>query len=103
MSALMPFGPCPLCARPVDGKASLPSLSGGTQRAYMCPSCGFFAVPAELSAALMGLPLERRAQLAAKVAAQKERPYTLRGEDLAAPTPEPRVAASPPPRRRISR
>lgn len=103
MSELMPFGPCPLCARAVDGKASLPSLSGGTQRAYMCPSCGFFAVPAELSAALMGLPLERRAQLAAKVAAQKERPYTLRSEDLAAPTPEPGPVASPPPRRRVSR
>lgn len=102
MSALMPFGPCPLCARPVDGKASLPSLSGGTQRAYMCPSCGFFAVPAELSAALMGLPLERRAQLALRVAVQKERPYTLRDEDLAAPEPAPKPVAAPP-RRRISR
>lgn len=103
MNTLMPFGPCPLCTRPVDGKASLPSLSGGVQRAYMCPSCGFFAVPAELSAPLMGLPLERRAQLAKRVATQKERPYTLRSEDLAAvePAPEPRVVQ--PPRRRISR
>lgn len=84
MSELMPFGPCPLCARPLDGKASLPSLSGGTQRAYMCPNCGFYAVPAELSARLMGLPLEQRKRVAALVAKAHTRPYVISEGDLEA-------------------
>jgi len=78
-----PFGSCPLCTASLSGRAQLPSAAGGVNRAFMCPKCGFFLVPGELSVAFAGLDLARRGRLAAVVRAARVRPHVVTSDELA--------------------
>lgn len=77
-----PFGSCPLCTASLSGRAQLPSATGGVNRAFMCPRCGFYLVPGELSLAFAGLDLARRERLAAVVRAARVRPHVLTADEL---------------------